>query len=86
MARNKLSDLNNHLFAQLEKLGDDELVGDELKQEIHRAKAITGISREIIESSKTVLEAATLVSKGNIRSDMIPDNFGLDKTKSIEEG
>ena len=37
---NKLSDLNNHLFAELERLSDEELNEDELKSEIGRAKAI----------------------------------------------
>ena len=29
--KNTLGDLNNHLFAQLEKLGDDDLTGDAIK-------------------------------------------------------
>ena len=32
--KNTLTDLNNHLFAQLEKLGDDDLTGEELNTEI----------------------------------------------------
>ena len=34
MMKNTLGDLNNHLFAQLEKLGDEDLKGDELEAEI----------------------------------------------------
>ena len=32
--KNKITDLNNHLFAELERLSDEELKGDELKAEI----------------------------------------------------
>ena len=32
--KNTLGDLNNHLFAQLEKLGDDDLTGEELESEL----------------------------------------------------
>lgn len=38
--KNTLGDLNNHLFAQLEKLGDEDLKGDELEVEIRRSEAM----------------------------------------------
>lgn len=41
MTKNTLNDLNNHLFAQLERLGEEELKGDELKEELERSKAIS---------------------------------------------
>ena len=50
--KNTLGDLNNHLFAQLEKLGDDDLKGDELESELKRTNAICNISTEIIRNGE----------------------------------
>jgi hypothetical protein len=55
--KNKLVDLNNHLFAQLERLSDEELNGDELEKEIARAKAITVVSNQIIQNGALALKA-----------------------------
>lgn len=45
--KNTLGDLNNHLFAQLEKLSDDDLSGDELDTEIRRSEAIAKVSERL---------------------------------------
>ena len=55
--KNKLIDLNDHLFAQLERLSDEDIKGDDLEQEISRAKAITSISSQIIANGNLVLKA-----------------------------
>ena len=55
--KNKLSDLNNHLFEQLERLNDIDLKGEELGEEIIRAKAISNIANTIINSGTLALEA-----------------------------
>lgn len=58
MTRNRLSDLNDHLFAQLERLGEEDLVGDDLLQEINRAKAVTGVASQVISNANLLLQAA----------------------------
>lgn len=55
--KNTLGDLNLHLFAELERLGEEELKGEELKEEIERAKAITSVANQIISNANTVLQA-----------------------------
>ena len=54
---NKLSDLNNHLFAEIERLSDEELNEEELKSERDRARAITSVSKQIIENGALALRA-----------------------------
>lgn len=58
--QNTLGDLNNHLFAQLERLSDEDLKGEQLKEEMARAKAVTGLASQIIANGTLVLKARTL--------------------------
>lgn len=58
--RNTLGDLNNHLFAQLERSSDEELTGEKLVEEINRAKAVTSVASQIIANGTLVLEARKL--------------------------
>lgn len=58
--RNKITDLNNHLFEQLERLNDDELQGDQLNSEIERARAITGVASQIVANGQLMLKAITV--------------------------
>lgn len=55
--RNTLGDLNNHLFAQMERLSDEDLAGEELQEEISRAKAVSSIAKDIVSNANTVLKA-----------------------------
>ena len=67
--QNTLGDLNNHLFAQLERLGDEDLIGDKLQEEITRAKAVSGIATQIIANGSLVLKAKTFVHEYGISGD-----------------
>ncbi len=57
---NTLGDLNNHLFAQLERLSDEDLKGEALQEEITRTKAINSVATQIIANGSLVLEAKRL--------------------------
>jgi len=67
IVKNKLSDLNNHLFAQLERLNDEQLEGEALDSEINRSKAVAGVAGQIIANANTALRAAEY--KANYGSD-----------------
>ena len=55
--KNTLGDLNNHLFMQLERLGDEDIKGEALQEEIGRARAITAVATQIINNGNLVLQA-----------------------------
>lgn len=55
--KNTLGDLNNYLFAQLERLDDESMSGDDLKKEIDRAKAMSSIAAQVISGGNLVLRA-----------------------------
>ncbi|WP_292085370.1 MULTISPECIES: hypothetical protein [unclassified Brevundimonas] len=60
--KNKLSDLNNHLFAQLERLGEEDLTAEQIDAEAKRADAIVDISDQILRNADLHLKAATLIA------------------------
>ncbi|MFK3873049.1 hypothetical protein [Pseudoalteromonas rhizosphaerae] len=55
--KNGLVDLNNHLFAQLERLSDEGLKGKELKEEIERGRTISTVAKDIVNNARLALDA-----------------------------
>lgn len=68
MTRNKLSDLNDHLFMTLERLGDEELSSEELEKEVERSKAVTNVATKIIDNGRLILDAQKAAAEYNGRS------------------
>ena len=66
MAKNKLMDLNDALFAQLERLGDEDMSGDAMMQEIERSKAVASIAKEIVNTGKLALDAQRKTDSGEV--------------------
>ena len=81
MPRNTLIDLNNHLFAQLERLGDEELKPEQLKVEINRSKAIGGIARNVVDTAKITLEGMKFTYNGLDKNTAMPAQFELKEKK-----
>lgn len=72
--KNTLGDLNNHLFAQLEKLGDDDLTGEELESELKRTDAICDISEQIIKNGELQYKAMKHMDEyGYERQEAVPE-------------
>lgn len=77
--KNKLSDLNNHLFAQLERLSDEDLDSEQLGMEIERAKSISSISSQIVSNAQLQLKAVELQCEYGTK------NIGLKGLLEVDE-
>ena len=73
--KNRLGDLNNHLFEELERLNDEELTGDKLLEEITRAKTISNVAQTIINNGELALKAKKHFDEYGINE--IPDLLKL---------
>ena len=71
--QNKLSDLNNHLFAQLERLDDEDISGDALREEIDRAKAMAVIAEQVIDNASLILKAVVFKANELPMSSKMPE-------------
>lgn len=61
--KNSLVDLNNHLFAALERLNDEDIAGEALEKEISRSRAINDVAGKIIDNATVALQAEKLKSE-----------------------
>ena len=59
--KNKLTDLNDHLFMQIERLGDEDLSAEEIEVETKRADAMSGVADRIVANAALQLKAADLL-------------------------
>jgi hypothetical protein len=59
--KNRLSDLNNHLFAQMERLSNEKLDSENLKKELERSKAVSAIAKDIVATGQLTLKAQALI-------------------------
>lgn len=60
--KNKLTDLNDHLFAQLERLSDESLTPEEIEKEVTRAQAVVSVADCIVANAGVQLKAVQLAA------------------------
>lgn len=58
--KNRLGDLNDHLFAQLERLADESLRDEQLERETKRAASIVAVADQVVAIAGLQLSAAKL--------------------------
>lgn len=61
--KNKLTDLNDHLFMALERLNDESLSAEDLEQELKRSEAISKVADVVVKNAVTQLKAYELASE-----------------------
>lgn len=72
--KNKLSDLNDHLFAQLERLSDEDLTPEQIEQEGARTDAIVSVADKLTSNADLQLKAAKLYAEhGDKLLPMLPE-------------
>lgn len=71
--KNTLTDLNNYLFEQMERINDEPLTTEELDRELRKAESIVKISEKIIENGELAFKTMQHM-----------DNFGYNsKTRTV---
>ena len=77
--QNKLEDLNNHLFEQIERLQDDEVCHDmmSIEAEVAKSGAISKLAQGIIDIGNLQLNAIKIAKDDNMRLS-IPNQFGIE--------
>lgn len=78
MASNRLEDLNDMLFNQLVRLDSDDISEEEMTKEINRSKAMTNVSRTIIDNARVVLDAAKFMDNREDSNSVLPHMIGVD--------
>ena len=78
MASNRLEDLNDMLFNQLVRLDSDDISDEEMAKEINRSKAMTDVSRAIIDNARVVLDAAKFMDNREDNNSVLPQMIGVD--------
>ena len=66
--KNGIEDLRNHLFAQLERLGDESLDGEELDKELARAKGVKSIADTLISTAKAETQRLQVIGDTGLRA------------------
>lgn len=85
--RNTLSDLNNYLFEQMERLNDDELSGEMFEKELQRSASVSKIAESIIKNGQLALNVKKHLDEyGEGNHYVMPDMLeSKNKNKEIGE-
>lgn len=76
--KNRLTDLNDILFAQLERLTDENAAPDVIERELARTSSVVQVADRIVENARVQLQAVKLVAEqgGDLRK-QLPATLGL---------
>src|ERR1043166_521230 len=85
--KNRLSDLNDHLFAQLERLSDEDLTPEQIDREHKRGEAIVAVADQIIrnggEAHGAVADQIIRNAALQVQAAKLVSDHGLDPTPHL---
>lgn len=84
MTKNRLSDLNDHLFAQIERLSQEELTAEQIDTEVKRGNAIVAVADQILRHASLQVQAAKIVSDHGLDPSPHLPTLGPKATRVIE--
>lgn len=85
MARNKIEDLRNHLFASMERLNDDDLTAEQIELETRKAKSLAQLSSAIIESAKLEINYLQATDQSESKTQLFKDLNSSSEKSLIEK-
>lgn len=84
--KNKLADLNDHLFAQLERLSDESLTTAQIDTEVKRGGAIVAVADQILRHASLQVQAAKIVADAGADPSPFLPALGTSKPTRVIEG
>jgi hypothetical protein len=76
--KNRLTDLNDILFAQLERLTDEALTSEALAQELQRTTSVVQVADRIVSTATLQLNCAKLIAEhGGAMLKALPSTMAL---------
>lgn len=66
MAQNKMVDLRNHIFAQMERLNDESISPEAMALELEKSKAMAALAKPLVETAK--IEAQLILKSESLKN------------------
>lgn len=83
--KNTLTDLNNYLFENIERIMDDELSDEELEKEIKRSETVQKVAKTIIDNGALALQAQKHFDEYGIETKVEMPLLGIVNQNLLEE-
>lgn len=75
--KNKLADLNDILFAQLERLTNEDLSAEQIDQEVSRTQSVVQIADRIVGTARLQLDGAKFVADNGGGPKRLPASLAI---------
>lgn len=79
--KNKLTDLNDILFAQLERLTNEDLSAEALDLELQRTTSVVQVADRIVDNARLQLDGAKFVADHGGTPKQLPASLALPAPK-----